>query len=210
MNDVSRYPDLIPGLEEARLVQDSGDRRLVYLRHQYSFVSASYYAHVTREAEHHTLHFELDRSRPHDVRAGRGFITVDEFRGGSMVTWGVRADVGNALLTGVFAPVIHDWINERVWASRQGFRRGSRPTNPSATQPISDGTSEFWSTRRGIAMAAKLAAAPTSSRLRVTSSPICTRRESSRRAAACSEAPRCSQMASAERTNVPVKPPSLS
>ena len=93
------------------MVEENGDTRVLYMRHQLSFVSASYHLIATRQTQHHTVHFELDRSRPHDVRAGRGFITVDSFRGDeSMVTWGARGDPGNAILTGVFATVIHDWV----------------------------------------------------------------------------------------------------
>lgn len=110
VQDVARYPSLLPGLEEARVIETRGDERVLYMRHAYSFVSASYYARVRVEAAQHTIHFELDPSRPHDVRAGRGFITVDPYRGESIVSWGVRADVGQGLISGVFAPVIHDWI----------------------------------------------------------------------------------------------------
>jgi carbon monoxide dehydrogenase subunit G len=110
INDVSNYPVLIPGVEEARLEAEGEERRVVYLRHRYAMVGAAYYVLVRADPAHRTLHFDLDRSRPHDVRAGRGFLTVDPYRGGSIVTWGVMADVGGGLLTGIFGPLLREWI----------------------------------------------------------------------------------------------------
>lgn len=127
INDVASYPRLIPGVDQARLIEERGSRRVIYLRHRYSFVTASYYAAVRVDRRHFTIHFELDPSRPHDVRDGRGFITLDRYGPeDTIVTWGVMADVGSGILTGVFAPVIHDWILRTPWCVR-GFverRRG--------------------------------------------------------------------------------------
>lgn len=117
--DTEVYPRLIPSVVEARLVEDRGDRRVVYLRHEFSFVSAEYHANVRIERDAHTVHFDLDPNRPHDVRAGRGFITVDPYRGDeSIVTWGVLADPGSSILSGLFGTVIRDWILKVPWCIR--------------------------------------------------------------------------------------------
>jgi len=118
--DTPRYTRLIPGVVEARLVEDHGDRRVVFLRHQLALVGASYFANVTIDRDAHTVHFELDRSRPHDVRAGRGFLTVDAYRGGreAILTWGVMADPGSAIVRGIFGSVIEDWILKVPWCVR--------------------------------------------------------------------------------------------
>ena len=117
--DTEAYTHLIPAVVEARLVEARGDERLVYLRHQLSFVSASYFVNVRVEREAYTVHFDLDRSRPHDVRAGRGFLTVDRYhRTESIVTWGVAADPGSAILSGLFGGVIRDWILKVPWCVR--------------------------------------------------------------------------------------------
>lgn len=118
--DTSRYTRLIPGVVEARLVEDHGDRRVVYLRHQLSLVRAEYFADVTIDRDSHTVRFDLDRSRPHDVRAGRGFLTVDPYRGGreAIVTWGVMADPGSGIVSGIFGNVIEDWILRVPWCVR--------------------------------------------------------------------------------------------
>ncbi len=124
--NAANYPRLIPGVDTARVVEERGDERIVYLRHSYSFVSAAYFARVRVDRRHWTIHFELDPTQPHDVRDGRGFITLDRYRGDeTIVTWGVMADVGSGILTGVFAPVIYDWILRVPWCVR-GFVEGGR------------------------------------------------------------------------------------
>ncbi|MBX3275564.1 MAG: SRPBCC family protein [Sandaracinaceae bacterium] len=123
--DTTAYPRLIPGVAEARLVEDAGDRRVVYLRHQVSFVSAAYHAVARVDRPARSIRFDLDRSRPNDVRAGRGFITVDAYRGDqSIVTWGVMADPGSAILGGVFGGVIADWILLVPWCVRGRLEAG--------------------------------------------------------------------------------------
>lgn len=125
INDVRNYPRLIPGVDRAEVVEDRDGQRVVSVRHSYSFVSASYSARVRADAGAHTLYFELDPTRPHDIRDGRGFITLDRYgEDETIVTWGVMADVGSGILTGVFAPVIHDWILKVPWCVRGRMERG--------------------------------------------------------------------------------------
>ena len=135
--DIRQYPRLIPGVVEARLVEarlvedravpdravaDRGSDRVIFLRHRYSFIHAAYFAKMHIDEGSHTVRFELDRSRPHDVEDGRGFITVAPYRGReSIVTWGVLADVGAGLITGVLAPLLHDWILRVPWCVRGHF-----------------------------------------------------------------------------------------
>ncbi len=107
----NNYPDLIPGVDRVRTIVDGGDRRVVYLHHSYSFVSIGYYAVVHIDRNRWTIRFDLDRTRPNDVRDGRGFITVDRYRDReSVVTWGVMADVGSGILTGVLTALLRDRI----------------------------------------------------------------------------------------------------
>lgn len=125
INDVSLYPRLIPSVDRAEVVEEHDGQRIVRLRHSYAFVSVSYSARVRADAGAHTLYFELDPTRPHDIRDGRGFITLDRYgEDETIVTWGVMADVGSGILTGVFAPVIHDWILKVPWCVRGRMEPG--------------------------------------------------------------------------------------
>lgn len=125
--DVSAYPRLIPSLESARLVEDRGARRVLRMRHRYSFVTAEYHAIARIDRRARIVRFVLDHSRPRDIRDGRGFLSVHPYRGGSVVAWAVQADVGNRLLSGVFGPLLRDWILRVPWCVR-GHLEPGRPT----------------------------------------------------------------------------------
>jgi carbon monoxide dehydrogenase subunit G len=112
VDDLSAYPRLIPSLDEARLIEEQGDERLIYMRHAYSLATASYYARVHLEPERYHVRFDLDVTRPHDLRAGRGFITLSPFHGDTIVAWGVLADVGGGLVTQVFGSMMQQWMLE--------------------------------------------------------------------------------------------------
>ncbi len=110
VNDLTEYRHLLPGAAEARQVSDRADERVVYIRHQYAFVSIGYHLIATVQPETHTIRFHLDGSRSNDIEAMHGYIRVDSFRDDeSMVTWGVRGGSSNAFLINVFRPVMDDW-----------------------------------------------------------------------------------------------------
>ena len=108
--DTNNDPRLIPSVETARVVSETEEQRVVHLTHRYSIASASYYARVTVEEDEHRLRFDLDRSRPHDLRAGRGFLSLRSYRGDTIVTWGALADLGSGMVMQVFGPMLHDWM----------------------------------------------------------------------------------------------------
>lgn len=108
--DVDSYPRLIPSLDNAEVLQDRGGTRLMRMEHRYSMARASYFARVEVDHERHTLRFELDRSRPHDLRAGRGFLSLSEYQGDTIVTWGALADMGGGMVMEVFGPMVRDWV----------------------------------------------------------------------------------------------------
>ncbi len=108
--DVDAYPRLIPSLASATVVSDRGDARVMRMEHRYSVASASYFANVQIDREHHALRFDLDRSRPHDLRAGRGFLTLSDYHGDTIVTWGALADMGGGMAMEVFGPMVREWV----------------------------------------------------------------------------------------------------
>lgn len=106
----SNLPRLIPSLVEAQLVEQRGNVRLLRMRHDYGIASTTYYARMVLEPEARSLSFELDRSRPHDMRAGRGFLALSAHRRGTIVTWGMLADPGGGLVMQLFAPMLTEWL----------------------------------------------------------------------------------------------------
>lgn len=115
------FQHLLPGVSEAREIMavdaPRGEREaVVYIRHHMSIVSASYYARTEFRPETNTVRFWLDRSLPHAVEGGRGFLKVHRYRQNeSIVEWGVRADPGPGLLGGIVGRLVSDWILKVPW-----------------------------------------------------------------------------------------------
>jgi hypothetical protein len=108
--DPSAYVRLIPSLDQVRVVEERGDTRVVYMHHSYAIASTSYHAIMRADHERHELRFDLDRSRPHDVREGRGFLALSSYRGDTIVAWGMLADVGAGMVQQVFGPFLNQWL----------------------------------------------------------------------------------------------------
>lgn len=108
--DVGALTDLIPSLDEARVVSDEGDDRIVYLHHSYAIAETSYYVRMHFDGATHTLRFELDPSRPHDIHAGRGHLRLTPYRGGTIVEWGMLVDPGGGLINQIFGPMLPMWL----------------------------------------------------------------------------------------------------
>jgi len=108
--DTDVYPRIIPSLAEARVVRDGEDQRIVHMTHRYSIATAEYFARVSIDQDAHRVNFDLDRSRPHDLHAGRGFISLSDYREDTIVTWGALADLGSGMIMQIFGPMLHDWI----------------------------------------------------------------------------------------------------
>ena len=110
VRDPSTYPRLIPSLTDVSVIEERPGSRLVRMQHRHSFATASYYARIRIDDERRHMSFALDRSRPHDLRAGRGFITLSSYRGDTIVAWGVLADIGGGVVMQVFGPFLYDWM----------------------------------------------------------------------------------------------------
>lgn len=104
------YPRLIPSLDEIEVIEEREDLRVVRMHHSYSVASAEYFSRVRIDRDNHQIRFDLDRSRPHQLRAGRGFLSLRTHRGDTIVSWGVLADVGAGMVMQVFGPLLHDWM----------------------------------------------------------------------------------------------------
>jgi hypothetical protein len=110
VNDPERYTRLIPSLDRVRVVEEDADRRLLYMHHSYGIGETAYHVVMRVDAENRALRFDLDESRPHDMRAGRGFIELTPYRGDTIVAWGMLADAGGGMVMQLFAPVLNDWL----------------------------------------------------------------------------------------------------
>ena len=110
VRDPAAYPQLIPSLSRVRVVEERDAERVLHMQHELTIASTSYYVRMRVNDAAHEIRFELDRSRPHDVRAGRGFISLSRYRGDTIVSWGMLADVGAGMLQDVFGPFLNQWL----------------------------------------------------------------------------------------------------
>lgn len=110
VNDPRVYTRLIPSLDRVRVVEREGDRRLLYMHHSYGIGETEYHVVMRANEDEHELRFDLDESRPHDMRAGRGFIQLTPYRGHTIVSWGMLADAGGGIIMQLFAPVLNEWL----------------------------------------------------------------------------------------------------
>ncbi|MBX3274625.1 MAG: SRPBCC family protein [Sandaracinaceae bacterium] len=110
VRDPNIYPRLIPSLARVRVVERDGDEVVLLMHHEYAIAATDYHARMTFDEAEHTVRFELDRRRPSEVRAGRGFLSLSAYRGDTIVAWGMLADVGAGAIQQVFGPFLNDWL----------------------------------------------------------------------------------------------------
>lgn len=108
--DPSALTRLIPSLDVARVVETRDRTRVLYLHHSYGIGEASYYVTMELDPSEHALHFQLDPSRPHDIRGGRGHMRLTPYRGGTIVEWGMLVDPGGGVVMELFGPMLGEWL----------------------------------------------------------------------------------------------------
>jgi hypothetical protein len=109
--DIGRWTHFVPQAVETRSVSRRGHHQTVFVRHVQGPVDASYYLRLQAANETRMARFRVDGTRPHDIREGWGFFIVAPFgETKSMVTFGVMADVGSGLITGLVRPRVHEWM----------------------------------------------------------------------------------------------------
>lgn len=108
--EITVLTQVIPSLDEARLVEEQDDTRVVYLHHSYGIAGTAYHLRMHLDHTARALTFELDTSRPHDITAGRGHMRVTPYRGGSIVEWGMLVDPGDGLVMELFGPMLGEWL----------------------------------------------------------------------------------------------------
>lgn len=109
-SDPSALPRLIPSLDESRVVRPGQRSRTLYMHHSYGPAQASYHVRVELDEGARMMRFELDRSRPRDIRAGRGFLSLSSYQGDTIVEWGMLVDPGGGMVTQLFGSMLGEWL----------------------------------------------------------------------------------------------------
>ena len=109
--DVDDWTEFLPQAVESRLIREAAGRRDVFIRHQKGPISASYTVRLDFVEGRRMARFRLSRGRESSIRDGWGFFIVQPFGDDrSMVSFGVLADMGTGLVTGLARPAVHEWM----------------------------------------------------------------------------------------------------
>lgn len=125
--DAGSYRRMLPAAQDARVVAHRPGQRVVRVSHAVGFVSARYHLRMRYDHDRRDIAFSLDESRPNDLRAAWGFISVAPFEGDperSLLSFGVMADLGGGVLGGILRGQIHDWML-RVPSTIRDYLHGS-------------------------------------------------------------------------------------
>jgi hypothetical protein len=130
VHDVPRWRSMLPATTETRVEETSDDGSLVAIRQAFGPFEARYALHVHFDERAHRCTFELAPERPHDVRAGHGFLEVDAWPGeheSSVLVWAVLANPGEGLLVPLALDAIQHW-SVRVPSTIRAFLEGDGAT----------------------------------------------------------------------------------
>jgi len=122
VNEVSsEYRHMLPQVHRSREVSRSGNVRVIEFVHRVGPVSVEYSLRFTFDPEAHTLLFQLDETRPHDIRAAWGYLRIRGYEGNrTLVSFGTLVDVGDSgVISGLMQPTIHEWIMKIPWTVKR-------------------------------------------------------------------------------------------
>ncbi len=110
LHDTGHLPDMLPKLDEARVIARNGSMRTVQFRHHYGPIHVAYALTMHYDESHRTIVFTLDNTRPSSLRAAWGFLAIKPYGGRSLISFGIMADVGEGIISGLLRPQVHKWI----------------------------------------------------------------------------------------------------
>jgi ribosome-associated toxin RatA of RatAB toxin-antitoxin module len=109
--DAHAYPHFLPAVEEAVLVESSGAKQSIFIRHRLGFITASYWVRAVLEPARGRLAFKLDHEHPSSIRDAWGELRVTPFQNQqSVVSLAIMADLGEGLFVGLARSNIHEWM----------------------------------------------------------------------------------------------------
>ena len=66
----------------------------------------------------------MDQDRPHDLRAAWGFYTVRPYGNGTLLVYGIMADLGGGFISALVQDAVHEWMLKTPWMIKR-FVEGS-------------------------------------------------------------------------------------
>jgi len=111
LSDPRAYRHMLPQVQSSEQVAQVATTRTIRLHHHRGVIDVNYCLQMTFQERDGLVLFQLDDSRPHDIRAGWGYIRVHPWsEGRTLVSFGVLVDVGEGLLAGLVRPTFQEWL----------------------------------------------------------------------------------------------------
>ena len=127
IHDVAAWRHMLPQTAETRLDSAHGAEELVFVRHAYGLIQASYTLRVSFAEQERRASFDVEQGRPHDVRTAHGFLEVRAYPDAPercLLVWALLADPGDNPLVTVFVPEIETW-SLRVPTTMREYLQGN-------------------------------------------------------------------------------------
>lgn len=111
LSDTHAYRHMLPQVQSSEQVAQVATTRTIRMRHHRGVIDVAYCLDLTFQERDGLVLFQLDESRPHDIRAGWGYIRVHPWsEARTLVSFGVLVDVGEGLLAGLMSPTFQEWL----------------------------------------------------------------------------------------------------
>ena len=111
LSDPAAYQHMLPQVVSSEQVAQRAATRTVCIHHHRGMVDVDYCLRMTYQESDGLVLFQLDDSRPHDIRAGWGYIRIHPWsEGRTLVSFGVLVDVGGGVIAGLVRPTFQEWL----------------------------------------------------------------------------------------------------
>ncbi|MGB8225032.1 MAG: SRPBCC family protein [Polyangiales bacterium] len=107
--DLPGYKRFIPLATETELQEQVGAEADLAVRQQWGPIDVRYVLQATLEPEKRTMVFRVDHSKPHDIRAGWGFMRLRPYKGNqTLVSFGALVDIGDGVFVSIIRPAVRN------------------------------------------------------------------------------------------------------
>lgn len=107
LEDLESYKSFIPLATETKVERQMGYESDLAVRQQWGPIDVHYVLQTTLDPDHRTMVFRVDHSKPHDIRAGWGFMRLRPYKGTqTLVSFGALVDIGDGVFVSVIRPAV--------------------------------------------------------------------------------------------------------
>ena len=111
IRDVDRYRHMLPLIHSVTRISGDDQAMRVRIHQGQGPIDVRYHLDLRFDDATRTMRFRLDDSRVNDIRAAWGYVRIEPWEDGrTLFAWGVMADFGDDLLTGIVRPVVRRWM----------------------------------------------------------------------------------------------------